>query len=148
MFQRCCCCETVSKNCRKISMMEVSFSKVVVFQPKLLLRNETLRRISSCKLYDIFVNVYCSDQLQAGCFLKIFVIYCNLPSTVYWNMCKKKQFAENDLWDRGAVFITAAQFNSNMPELRFCICSNPTRGVSGICISKNFQQQSRLDLFC
>ena len=35
-------------------------------------------------------------------------------------------------WRRGAVVITTAQFHSTKPELRFCVGSNPARGVSKI----------------
>ena len=73
--------------------MEVSFSKVVVYQPKLLLRNETLTWISSCKLYEIFLNVYCSDQLQAGCFLKDL---CNILQFTIYGILENVQEVEND----------------------------------------------------
>ena len=33
------------------------------------------------------------------------------------------------LWRRGVVVITTAQLHSTKPELRFCACSNPDRGV-------------------
>ena len=36
------------------------------------------------------------------------------------------------LWCRGAAVITTAQLHSTKPELRFCVCSNPARGVSDI----------------
>ena len=40
-------------------------------------------------------------------------------------------------WCRGIVVITTAQLQSSKPELRFCPCSNPARGVSEICDGKD-----------
>ena len=37
-----------------------------------------------------------------------------------------------NLWHRGVVVITTAQFHSTKLELRFCAGSNPARGVSEI----------------
>ena len=36
------------------------------------------------------------------------------------------------MWYRGAVVITTVQFHSTKPELSFCECSNPARGMSEI----------------
>ena len=34
------------------------------------------------------------------------------------------------LWRRGVMVINTVQLHSSKPELRFCACSNPARGVS------------------
>ena len=36
------------------------------------------------------------------------------------------------MWHLGVVVISTAQLYSTKPELRFCACSNPARGVSEI----------------
>ena len=36
------------------------------------------------------------------------------------------------MWLRGVEVITTAQLHSTKPELRFCVGSNPARGVSEI----------------
>ena len=35
-------------------------------------------------------------------------------------------------WRHGVVVITTVQLDSTKPELRFCACSSPDRGVSEI----------------
>ena len=45
------------------------------------------------------------------------------------NESKLKEKYENSLMRRGVVVIITAQFHSTKPELKFCVGSNPVRGV-------------------
>ena len=55
-------------------------------------------------------------------------------------------FINGASWSRGIVVITAAQFHSKKPELRFCADSSPVRGVSEIRDGENLWQWSRLEI--
>ena len=42
---------------------------------------------------------------------------------------KRSFFVNKSMWRRGVLVITTAQLHSTKPELRFCECSNPARGL-------------------
>ena len=63
--------------------------------------------------------------------------------TKTWAMVKQNVAS----WRRGVAVITTVQLHSTKPELRFCACSNPDRGVSEIQDGEDLWQWSRLEIF-
>lgn len=51
---------------------------------------------------------------------------------------KKNGEPQLDSWNRCVMDITAIQLHSTMPELRFCVGSNPTRSMTKIYDRKNY----------
>ena len=49
------------------------------------------------------------------------------------------------MWCHGVVVINTAQFHSAKPELRFCACSNPSRGVLEDCDGEKINTVKKLN---
>ena len=75
-------------------------------------------------------TLYLPTKLENQCFSHVF------------KGCRKKPV----VWRHGVVVITAVQLYSTMPKLRFCVDSNPARGISKIRHGEDLWQLSRLEL--